>query len=125
MLGEPRAKFRDEVLPAFKDWVDGTRDNQLTQKATSLLERLGLTEDEHTRAYDRLVQQRPLSFRAALTVSPSPYNTQRCVALFDGYGVVTPAVNDRGGDTLPLTDIRPWFADLAARVWREIENENV
>jgi hypothetical protein len=120
-----RDKFRDEVLPAFKQWVDGTRDNQLTQKAASLLEYFGLSEDEHTRAYDRLVQQRPLSFRAALTVSPSPYDPQRCVALFDGYGVVTSAVNDRAGDTLPLADIRAWFADLAARVWHEIESGNV
>lgn len=120
-----RDEFRDKVLPAFHDWKSGKRDNQLVEVATSLLERFGLTDDEHVRAYDRLVQERPLAFQAALTVTPSPYDTARCLALFAGFTAITPDVQDRLGDTFPMADIRGWFAAFAQKVWEKIEATNV
>jgi hypothetical protein len=90
-----------------------------------LVDRFELTDDEDLRLYDRLVQVHPLTFQAALTVTPTPFETTRCVALFKGYTAVTPDIADRLGDTFPLADIRGWFAAFAARVWKKIETSDV
>jgi hypothetical protein len=95
----PRDEFRDKVVPAFHDWKAHKRDNQLVQAAANLAERFNLTDDEHLRLYDRLVQVHPLAFQAALTVTPTPFETARCVSLFGGYTSVTPNLADRLGDT--------------------------
>lgn len=121
----PRAQFRDEVIPSFHEWKSHARDNQLVQAVTTLVERFELSDDEHLRLYDRLIQVHPLAFQAALTVTPTPFETARCVALFGGFTAVTPDIADRLGDTLPLADIRGWFTTFAARVWATIEASNV
>ena len=121
----PRNEFRDNVLRSFHEWKQHKRDNQLVQAVTGLVERFNLTPDEHLALYDRLVQVHPLAFQAALTVTPTPFGTPQCVALFSGYTAVTPDVADRLGDTFPLSHIRDWFADFAARVWDKIEASDV
>jgi hypothetical protein len=121
----PRDEFREKVLSSFREWKDHKRDNQLVQAVTSLVERFNLTPEEHLALYDRLVQVHPLAFQAALTVTPPPFGTPRCVALFAGYNTITPAVADRLGDTFPLPHIRDWFGAFAARVWSKIETLNV
>lgn len=121
----PRDRFRDEVLPAFQAWVSHSRDNQLTQEATALLVRFNLTDEEQLHVYDRLVQEHPLVFDAALTVTPVPFETDNCVALFADYATITPNVEDRWGNTFPIPDIRAWFAALAQNVWQRIEANNV
>jgi hypothetical protein len=95
------------------------------QAVTSLVERFNLTDDEHLALYDQLIQLHPLTFQAALTVTPTPFDTPRCVSLFAGYDAVTPNVADRLGDTFPLPHIRDWFATFATRVWDKIEVSNV
>jgi hypothetical protein len=40
----PRDQFRDEVIPAFHEWKSHTRDDQLVQAVTNLVERFELTE---------------------------------------------------------------------------------
>ena len=75
--------------------------------------------------YDRLLQDRPLTFQAALTVTPTPYDTPSCVALYTGYAALTPQIETRLGDTFPLPQIRPWFEAFAQRVWAKIEAGNV
>ncbi len=122
---QARNTFRDEVIPAFQKWMGGTRDNQLTQLAAGLLERFGLTDEENTNVYDTLVQDRPLHFRAALTVTPNPFATARCVALFRGYSTVTAVQEHRWGDTFPLPNIRRWFEVFSARVWQKIDGGHV
>ena len=117
----PRSEFRDNVLRSFHEWKEHKRDNQLVQAVTSLVERFNLTPDEHVALYDRLVQVHPLAFQAALTVTPTPFSTLRCISLFTGYTAVTPDVADRLGDTFPLPHIRNWFAAFAALVWDKIE----
>jgi hypothetical protein len=121
----PRDEFRDNVLRSFHEWREHKRDNQLVQAVTSLVERFNLTPVEHVALYDRLVQVHPLAFQTALTVTPTPFGTPRCVALFTGYIAVTPDVADRLGDTFPLPHIRNWFAAFAALVWDKIETSNV
>jgi len=120
-----RDEFRDNVLRSFREWRDHTRDNQLVQAVTGLVERFNLTPDEQLALYDRLVQVHPLAFQAALTVSPPPFDTQRCVSLFTGFDGLTPNIADRLGDTFPLPHIRDWFAVFAARVWEKIEVADV
>jgi hypothetical protein len=120
-----RALFLAQVLPAFKNWISGVRDNELLQATIGLLQRFNLTDDEHIRIYDRLLQDRPLAFRAALTVNPNPFSAAQSLALFAGYSAITPALESRYGDTFPLDDIRPWFAAFADRVWQKIEAANV
>jgi hypothetical protein len=121
----PRDEFRDNVLRSFRDWRDHKRDNQLVQAVTSLVERFNLTDDEHLALYDRPIQLHPFTFRAALTVTPTPFDTPRCISLFAGYDEVTPNVADRLGDTFPLPHIRNWFATFATRVWVKLEASNV
>jgi hypothetical protein len=120
-----RDQFRDEVIPAFNEWRSHKRDNQLVQAITSLVERFDLTDAEHLALYDRIVQVHPLAFQAALTVTPSPFDAARCVALFNGYSDVTTDIADRMGDTFPLSDIRAWFSHFAALVWQKVEAEDV
>jgi len=84
-----------------------------------------LTDEENTNVYDTLVQDRPLHFRAALTVTPNPFATARCVALFRGYSTVTAVQEHRWGDTFPLPNIRRWFEVFSARVWQKIDGGHV
>jgi hypothetical protein len=121
----PRDQFRGEVLPAFKEWLEGKRDNQLLQNATAMLERFLLSDNETIAAYDRLLWQRPLAFQASLTVTPADYDQAKCVALFKDFKDLTPATQDRMGDTLPLAEIRPWFTGFAKTVWSKIEAMDV
>jgi hypothetical protein len=117
----PRNEFRDKVLRSFHEWRDHRRDNQLVQAVTGLVERFNLTADEHVALYDRLVQVHPLTFQAALTVTPAAFDTPKCVSLFSGYADLTPDIADRFGDTFPLPHIRNWFSAFADSVWNKIE----
>jgi hypothetical protein len=120
-----RQLFLRKVLPEFKRWLAGVRDGELLQIAIGLMQRFDLTDAEYQRAYDRLAQDRPLGFQASLTVTPTPFATAQCVALFKGYAPLTPNIADRLGDTLPLQAIRPWFDAFAKKVWASIEAANV
>jgi hypothetical protein len=120
-----RRLFLAKVLPEFKKWLSGVRDNELLQIATALLQRFNLTDHQLQKAYDRLAQDRPLAFQVSLTVTPNPFGTAECVELFAGYTELTPNIADRLGDTLPLHAIRPWFEAFAKKVWAVIEAANV
>ncbi len=120
-----RGKFRDEVLPAFKNWIAGVRDDELIQIAIGLLDRYNLTDAESRRAFGRIVLERPLVFRAALTVSPEAFSAAECVKVFNGYEGLGLELARRFGDTFPLEDIRGWFAAFAAVVWSKIEQFDV
>jgi hypothetical protein len=120
-----RQFFLTRVLPEFKKWLEGFRDGELLQIAVALIGRFGLTDRERQRIYDRLVRQRPLTFQASLTVTPSSFGTAQRVALFTGYAALTPNIAHRLGDTLPLQAIRPWFEAFAQKVWAVIEATNV
>ena len=121
----PREKFRDEVLPAFKNWAAGVRDDELIQIAIGLLDRYNLTDAESQRAFGRIVLERPLAFRAALTVSPEDFPVTECIKLFKDYESMGPEMASRFGDTFPLNDIRGWFAKFAAVIWSKIEQFSV
>lgn len=115
-----RRMFISEVLPAFRQYFEGARDPQLTQLTIALLERYGLTDAEQAQVYDTLVNDRPLSFRAALTVSPEAFPLRDCVRLFENYGDLPAPLEARLGDTFPVSDVRDWFARFAAAIWAKI-----
>jgi hypothetical protein len=116
-----RKKFQSEVLKSFREYVSGKRDNQLSQAALALLETLNFSGPELKAAYDTLIQDRPFAFEASLTVSPATFPTDKCVNLFKDYDSLSVATALRNGNTLPLDEIRPWFADFAVRVWAQID----
>lgn len=120
-----RRKFVKEVLPAFKTWLDGTRDDELTQVALGLLARFNLTQTEYRAAFSRLVLQRPMRFRTALTLTPSQFPDVKCKKLFKGYDAVGATETDRLGDTFCLDDLRSWFSHFAALVWAKVETIDV
>lgn len=116
-----RKLFSGDVLQAFREYVSGERDNQLAQAAITLLTELGLTREERNAAYDDLIRARPLSFQASLTVAPSGFSAAERLALFTGYDAIGGEVATRNGNTMPLDDVRDWFAGFAALVWAKIE----
>ncbi|WP_333822944.1 hypothetical protein [Pinisolibacter sp.] len=116
-----RQLFSQDVLAAFQEYVSGARDNQLAQTATTLLIGLGFTPEERAAAYDELIRARPLAFQASLTVAPSGFSAAQRLALFAGYDAIDGDVAIRGGNTMPLDDVRGWFAAFSAQVWAKIE----
>ena len=120
-----RQIFLSQVLPGFRKWMNGERDSELLQAVIGLLSRFNLSEAELNEIYDSLLNDRPLSFRAALTVAPPPYSQSQCVSLFETYAQLTPLIDDRLGDTFPLVDIRAWFEAFAQKVWSKIEAGHV
>ncbi|MES1973321.1 MAG: hypothetical protein V4472_12760 [Pseudomonadota bacterium] len=116
-----RQLFSQDVLTAFREYVSGERDNQLAQAAITLLIELGFNRDERNAAYDELVRARPLAFQASLTVTPSSFGAPERLALFTGYDAIAGDIATRGGNTMPLDDVRGWFAGFAALVWSKIE----
>jgi len=121
----PRSQFQGEVLPTFKKWIAGEFDNKLSQLVLALVDRFQLTEQQQTTLYDRLLQTRPLAFRAALTVTPEIFDEQKCVQLFKDYSDLSTPQAYRHGDTFPLVDVRAWFAQFADRVWNKIDKDYV
>lgn len=115
-----RQKFQSQVLKSFREYISGNRDNQLAQAVLSLLESYGFNGLELKAAYDTLVQTRPLAFEASLTVSPSQFPASKCLALFKDYDSLQVPLDARGGNTLPLDDVRSWFAYFAENVWARI-----
>ena len=116
-----RQRFSQDVLTAFREYISGERDNQLAQAAITLLIELGFTQVERNAAYDELVRARPLAFQASLTVAPSGFASADRLALFKGYDAITGDIATRVGNTMPLEDVRAWFAAFAAMVWTKIE----
>lgn len=117
--------FHGDVLKSFREYISGERDNLLAQAVAALLESFGFTGLQLKTAYDTLIQSRPLAFDASLTVSPSVYPSDKCIALFKDYDSLLITTTMRGGNTFPLDDVRAWFADFSVRVWTEIEKFNV
>lgn len=120
-----RQLFAGDVLRAFQEYVSGERDNQLAQAAISLLTELGFTPAERGAAYDILVRSRPLAFQASLTVAPQNFTAEQRLALFSGYDALAADVTVRGGNTMPLDNVRGWFAGFSAMVWARIEGFDV
>lgn len=120
-----RRLFKREVLPAFQEYMTGIRDDQLAQTAIGLLERFDLTDQEHLEVYEKLINERPLAFQAALTVKPEAFAVYKCVKLFKNYEDIPVTIENRFGNTFPLENIREWFDIFAAAIWEKVETADV
>ena len=116
-----RRLFKQEILPAFAEYLSGARDDQLAQTTIALLSRYELTGAEQTQVYETLVLSRPLAFRAALTVNPGAFPAAKCSKLFKNFDGLAVPIDARHGDTFPLPHVRDWFDDFAAAVWAWID----
>lgn len=121
----PRKRFKEEVLPSFRSYIDGERDPQICQSVVSLLERVSITDDERIAVYDAIVGERKFAFRAALTVAPTSFDAPKMKRLFKGFDQLTTDAATRFGDAMPLQDVRKWFSHFAERVWNEVEKLGV
>jgi hypothetical protein len=120
-----RDKFRDEIMRTFKGYHSGERDPELSQTAVALLASFNLTDAERIAIYDKLIQERPLVFQAALTVTSEAFDHARRLSLFNGFSALECHVDARLGDTFPLAEIRSWFAGFAEVVRAKIEKMDV
>jgi hypothetical protein len=116
-----RRRFAKEVLPAFREYLEAERDDQLSQTTLALLSTFNLNQEEQAAAYEHLLVDRPLSFQAALTVTPDQFSTVKCTKLFKGFDALPVAQANRIGDTFPLANMRAWFDAFALAVWGHID----
>lgn len=114
------AMFRGQVMKAFTAYFEGKRDPELVQETIALLSGFHLTDDERKAAFSTIVNDRPLKFGAALTVQPPPFDEAACIGLFDRFSNLGQRPQ-REGSTMPLDDVRQWFADFADLVWTKID----
>lgn len=118
----PRKKFKNEVLPAFRQYHANKRASELVAAASALLD--GSIPDEAvTKAAGRVLDIKIRAYRAGLTIT-SCYNSESGrKALFKEYeslGNITGAQRI-GATFLPPSDLRTWFNELADRAISFIE----
>lgn len=113
----PRRKFKDEVLPAFRNYHAGKRASELVAATSSLLD--GRIPDEVvTEAAGRVLDMAFRAYRAGLTINADHNTEAGRTALFRGYeGLEKITGAQRIGATfLPPAELRGWFDELAGRV---------
>lgn len=113
----PRAKFRDEILPAFKAHHEDKRASELVAAAAALIEKTGLNGTECTRAAARVLDKNRRAYRGSLAVTPANDSDVRRQALFKNYEELEGlGAEQRIGATLITSnDLRAWFDGLALK----------
>ena len=113
----PRARFRGEVMTAFREHHHSTkRARDLIANAAALLRKSGLSGTEATKAAAKVTDKAARCYRAALTTGQLAVVGR--AKLFKGYDDLDQLEQDqRVGAMLPLTvNLREWFQDLADAV---------
>lgn len=111
----PRAKFRDEVIPAFLDYHHGNRASALLASAATLLQHSGMDGTESISAAERSLNPNYRTYRSSLAVSLTDDSEDRRRKLFKGYDAldgVSP-YQRIGAVLLTGPELRPWFDKLA------------
>lgn len=113
---DPRRKFRDEVLPAFRNYHAGKRASELVAATSSLLDGR-IPEEAVMEAAGRILDMAFRAYRAGLTINPDHDSEAGRTALFKGYeGLEKIAGAQRIGATfLPPSELRTWFDEIAGR----------
>ncbi|PWC49029.1 hypothetical protein TSA6c_22565 [Azospirillum sp. TSA6c] len=113
---DPRRKFRNEVLPAFRKYHVGKRASELVAATSSLID--GRIPDEAVmEAAGRVLDIAFRAYRAGLTISPEHDSEAGRAALFKGYDDLDKitAAQRIGATFLPPMELRAWFDELANR----------
>lgn len=129
----PRDKFRDEVIPTFKEHHQNKRGRDLLSNAIALIKQSGLKGRKATLAADKVYDKNYRTYRAALTVSDDICTAEARIKLFKGYdGLTEISKTQRIGSTFLVSgNLRDWFQELANHVieklneFEEEESENV
>lgn len=113
---DPRRKFRDEVLPAFRNYHAGKRASELVAATSSLLD--GRIPDEAVmEAAGRVLDMAFRAYRAGLTINPDHDSEAGRTALFKGYEGLEKITGEQriGATFLPPSELRTWFDAIAGR----------
>lgn len=113
---DPRRKFRDEVLPAFRSYHAGKRASELVAATSSLLD--GRIPDEAVmQAAGRVLDMAFRAYRAGLTITPDHDSEAGRKALFKGYECLEKITGTQriGATFLPPLELRTWFDQIAGR----------
>ena len=111
--GNPRRKFRREVMKTFDEHHRNKRGRDLVANAVALIRESGLNGTDATKAAARVLEKGVRSYRAALTTKVLTDKAR--TKLFKGYSDLDGiAQAQRIGATFTIDgDLRTWFQDLA------------
>lgn len=114
--GDPRRKFRDEVLPAFEVYHRNKRASDLVAAAATLIA-AKLTGTAATMAAARVLDLQYRAYRAGLTIEPGRDSEKGRAALFKDYETLDKiADTQRIGATFVIGEaLREWIDALAAQ----------
>ena len=113
----PRAKFRDEILPAFKAHHANERGPELLAAGAALLEKAGIDGTQAVAAAARVLDLAYRAYRGSVTITGEDDKPERRKALFKGYDQLYGLARDRriGGTFVTPGPLRDWFDDLATQ----------
>lgn len=112
--GNPRSMIRDEVWPEFELFEDGTRDNELVARVTTLLETQ--TDIDPEQAIATIFWDEARAYRVSITVGNTHNSDAGRNRLFKDYeDSVTGECSRRRAETLYLADLRGWMESISAK----------
>ncbi|HCR3550864.1 TPA: hypothetical protein ACKRHO_003340 [Morganella morganii] len=118
----PRNKIKNSVLPEFKTFEKGERDNELIASVVSLLERSGCADPDIIVA--EILWNEKRAYRIAITVDDTHSTKAGLRNLFKGYDVfVAGDWGKRRGDILHQNNFRNWIDTLSQKAIEIINME--
>lgn len=120
---DPRRRFREEVLPAFKEHHRNARAPELVSTAALLIERSGLNETAAVEAAARVLDLERRRYRASFAVSSEHDSNDGRASLFKNYADLSGLKADQRIAATFVTgaNIRDWFKEFAKAVIAELE----
>lgn len=112
---DPRRVFRDEIMPAFCNYHQGKRANELLPAAAALLEKTGMRGASAIEAASRVLDKKYIAYRGCMATTPIDDSHRRRNRLFKDFEKLEGiSANQRIGGVLVTGDnLRGWFDDLA------------
>lgn len=113
----PRNKFRDEILPAFKNHHEHKRAPELLAAGAALLKQAGLNGRAAEAAAERVLNLQYRAYRGSVTVTAKDDTPNGREALFKGYDELAGLEREQriGGTFVTPAHLRDWFEELAAQ----------
>jgi hypothetical protein len=124
---DPRAMFRDNIMPAFKAHHGNERASDLVAAAATLIGKIGLDGTASTKAAARVLDKKYRAYRGSLAVTKSEDTLARRQRLFKGYEKLSNINPDQriGAVLITSDDLRAWFDKLADKAVAYIDRLGV
>lgn len=118
----PRKQIRSRVLPDFRHYETGARDNELIAGVTSIL---GQNDIKNADALvERILWDEQRAYRVAATVRPNDAAPSERSRLLKGYKKsVCGDVSRRRVELMPLAELREWMDKLANKALSFLEQD--